>query len=909
MLFRTPQPFLFSVLFTAVCAVTTFAQSLKHERYELKNGLTVILHEDHSLPIAGVNLWYRVGARDEPPGRSGFAHLFEHLMFMGTRRVPGSDFDNLMENGGGSNNASTSLDRTNYFSSGPSSILPLLLWLDADRLEDLGVNMTKEKLDLQRDVVRNELRQVVENTPYARAYEATYQLLYPAGHPYHNGVIGTHQDLEAANVDDVKNFFASFYAPSNCAIVVAGDFDPAKIKPLVEEHFGSIPRGNTSPQRAATAPKLDSVLRTSMIDKVQLPKLAMSYHSPANYAPGDAEMNLVGLLLADGKNSRLYKRLVVQDQTAASVTAAQDAAALGSVFRIEVLAKPDADLSAIEKVVDEEIAKFIAEGPTAAELAQRAATIEMGMLTALQSVMARADKLNEYFYAWGEPDSLQRDLDRYRKATPDAVKRWAREVLTPNARLIQRVLPEEPVRPESGPREKRPADFASTNFVPPLPQTIKLANGMPVYVWSRSDLPLIACQVLIDPGHPVDDAGKAGLTSLLATMTQEGAGDRDGAAFAEALQALGASMNAGADYESLSVSLQVLARNFEPAAALLADALMRPRLDAKDWERVKALHIDDLKQQDEEPQAVAPRVASRLLLSPGNPLAWPIDGTVDTVQTLSHDDVQKARGYLLRDGFAKVLIAGDISPEAAKSVLDKTLGTWNVKSSTAHGPTDSSFAPVPDGQNGPRVFIVNRPAAVQTVLHFAAPGPKFADAERVDMELANIILGGSFTSRLNRNLREVHGYTYGARSRIGPRERLGTFRASTAVRAEVTGPALKELLGELTRIASGDVSAEELQKARETFKNDSAQTYATLGGIVGENANLIINRGGFDSVKADLSRAGEATTASLNAAASKTVRLNRGVLVLVGDKELILEQIKDLGLGTAVEVDAQGRAK
>ncbi len=902
MLNRTLSSALVPALIVCCSAVCAQGQSLQHEKYQLPNGMTVILHEDHSLPVAGVNIWYRVGARNEPKGRSGFAHLFEHLMFMGTRRVPGSDFDNLMEAGGGSNNASTALDRTNYYSSGPSSILPLLLWLDADRLEDLGVNMTKEKVDLQRDVVRNELRQSVENAPYARAYEASYQIMYPEGHPYHTGVIGTHQDLEAATTDDVKNFFATFYAPENASLVVAGDFKSVEIKPLIERLFGSIPRGNSPAPRLADPVKMTGVVRRSMIDKVQLPKIAYAFHSPGSYAEGDAEMNLAGAILSEGKNSRLYKRLVMDDKTAVSVSAQQDQAALGSLFRVEVMTRPDADLAAVEKALDEELAKFASQGPTAEELKQRASTVELSLLSSLQSVMARADKLNEYQYYLGQPDSLQRDLDRYRKATPDGVKAVAKRVLTPDARLIMRVLPEEPDRPETGPREKRPADSAANEFTPPLPAKVELSNKIPVYVWTRKDLPLVTAELLIDPAGPVDEPGKAGLAGLAAAMTQEGAGDRDAAAFAQALQSLGATMGAGVDYDSVALTLSTLSRNFDAAAGLMADAALRPRMQEADWDRVKRIHLDDLKQQDEEPAIVAPRVASRMLMSDGNPYGLSLDGTEKTVSTLTLADVKQAHQRLFSGAGARLLVAGDITPEQAKSALEKAFGKW--------APTGSSSAPKAQlgfrSGDKMRVYIVDRPGAVQTMLHFAAPGPKFSDPARVDLELANIIVGGSFTSRLNRNLREVHGYTYGARSRVGARRDLGTIRAYSAVRADVTGLALKEFLSELKRAASGDISAEEVQKARETYGNDTAESFGRLGGIVADAAELLIAGAPLDTTAADLKAALKAGVEGLNRAASANISLDRGVLVMVGDKKLILTQIKDLGLPMPIEVDEQG---
>jgi len=332
-----------------LAAVFAPAQTFPVEKFTLKNGMIVILYPDHSLPVASVNIWYRVGSKDELPRRSGFAHLFEHLMFMGTERVPNGEFDRVMEAAGGSNNASTGEDRTNYFSSGPASLLPTLLWLDADRLEDLARTMDQKKLDLQRDVVLNELRQTYENQPYGRAELAIQYLLYPAAHPYHFPTIGTEEDLKAAQVNDVKDFFATYYTPSNASLVVAGDFDSKAIRLLVEKLFGSLPRGADVPRRQVPPAALDGVKRGVAFDKVQLPQLSFAYHAPKAFGPGDAETDIVAAVLADGKSSRLYKRLVVDDALATSVTANNASELLDSVFRIDVQTRPDADLDRVNR--------------------------------------------------------------------------------------------------------------------------------------------------------------------------------------------------------------------------------------------------------------------------------------------------------------------------------------------------------------------------------------------------------------------------------------------------------------------------------------------------------------------------------------------------------------------------------
>ncbi|MBL8763918.1 MAG: insulinase family protein [Phycisphaerae bacterium] len=872
------------------------AQDAPCQKYTLPNGMTVILHEDHSLPVATVNIWYRVGAQDEPPGRSGFAHLFEHLMFMGTRRVPGNQFDVLMETGGGANNASTDLHRTNYYSWGPSRLLPTLLWLDADRLEDMGLQMTQDKLDKQRDVVRNELRQTVENAPYGKASEALWKLLYPPNHPYSNGVIGTHEDLEAANVANVKDFFANFYVPRNASLVVAGDFDSALIRPLVDRLFGDLPGGQPVSRKYAppTDPipvRLDGVKRFTAIDKVELPKIEYSYHGPVAFGPGDAEMQLAASVLAGGKSSRLYRRLVVEEKVASEVSASQQGFPLGGLFQISIMAAPTADLDRVERLADEVIAAFLAEGPSVEELERQKATIELNILSSLQSVERKADRLNEYEYYWGEPDSFKRDLERYRAATPALVREWSVRTITPAARVVIRVLPQEPVR-ASAARDTRPADANAAAFAMPAMRSFTLGNGLKVLVCPRADLPLVSMRLLLQPGGYLDRAESKGLTSITAQMLGEGAGDLDARAFADAVQAIGATFASSADRESVSVSATVLKRNLDRAASLLGDAVLRPRFDASEWERVRRITVDEIRQALEAPPVIAATVGERLFFGDDEPAGWPVRGTEKSVAAMSLDSVRETHARVARPGYATLMIAGDVTPEAAQRLAERTFGGW------AAGPAATPAAPgAPAGKaEGPRVVIVDRPGATQTTIRFVGPGVPLRDDSRVTRRLLNTILGGSFTSRLNQNLREDHGYTYGARSAQDMGVFAGTVTAGASVKSAVTGAALVEFFKEFDRLRAGDVTDAEAAKARETVRNDTVRGFAGLAGLLNAAEERLTCGLPLESIASDLAAMGSVGAKELNVGAKRMLAFESGVLVLVGDRTTIEQALKTPGL-------------
>ena len=404
---------------------------IPYTQFTLANGLNVIVHQDRSLPVASVNLWYHVGSKNEVPGRTGFAHLFEHVMFEGSGHVQEGDFDNLLESAGGVNNGSTSTDRTNYWENVPSNALELALWLEADRMGFLLETMTQEKLDLQRDVVKNERRQSVDNQPYGRAYESVYETLYPSGHPYHWPVIGSMDDLSAATLDDVKGFFRTYYAPNNASLAIAGDVEVREVRRLVEKYFGDFPAGPPIPPVVAPDPTLAVDRPLVLEDAVQLPRLYVAWHAPKVFTQEDADLDVLASVLTDGKSSRLYKRLVYDEQIAQDVSAFQEGMELGGTFWVVATAKPDVGLDRLAAVIREELARVAADGVRPEELARALNGIETDFVRSLQRVGGfggKADRLNEYHFLAGTPGYVRKDLERFRGVTvegvADAARRW-----------------------------------------------------------------------------------------------------------------------------------------------------------------------------------------------------------------------------------------------------------------------------------------------------------------------------------------------------------------------------------------------------------------------------------------------------------------------------------------------------
>ncbi|HYL21177.1 MAG TPA: pitrilysin family protein [Gemmatimonadales bacterium] len=423
------------------------AQSLRvpYQTFTLPNGLQVVLHEDHSVPVVAVNTWFHVGSADEQPGRTGFAHLFEHIMFMGSEHVPTGEFDRQLEAAGADNNGSTTEDRTNYYEDGPANALALMLYLDSDRLGFLLPEITPDKVDLQRGVVQNERRQSYENRPYGLAQENILQRLYPADHPYHWPVIGSMADLQAATIEDVRRFFQTYYTPNNATLAIAGDITPRDARRLVERYFGDIPRGPAVTRRPPPAVRVPDVVNAVIEDRVQVPRVYDAWHTVKAFAPDDATLDVVANVLAGGRSSRLYRRLVYELQIATDVVAFQDGSRIDGKFEIYATARPGHALGELQEVIDEELKKLADQGPTVREVARAQNGFEAQFLSRMERVGGfggKADQLNFYNYFVGTPDYFQKDLDRYHRVTLATVQQAVRTYLVAPHRVVLSVVPQ-----------------------------------------------------------------------------------------------------------------------------------------------------------------------------------------------------------------------------------------------------------------------------------------------------------------------------------------------------------------------------------------------------------------------------------------------------------------------------------
>jgi predicted Zn-dependent peptidase len=571
---------------------------------------------------------------------------------------------------------------------------------------------------------------------------------------------------------------------------------------------------------------------------------------------------------------------------------------------IEATAKPGVELGRIEQAIDEVLAVYRDTGPTAEELERHKAKIEYAAVNQLQSVLAKADALNRYQFHFGEPNSFRRDLDRYRNASTDQVQAWSQKVLTPGARLILRVLPEIEV-PAPDPRDQRPATGSQDKpFSPPTPEEFALSNGIKVLLFHRAELPLVELRAVLECGSIDDPPQKAGRAALTASMLDEGAGSLSAMQFTNAVDQLGASLSFDATRQYTLGHLSVLRRNFEPALRLLGDAVKAPRFEPAEWKRVQALKVESLRRNQDDPSAVASLVGMRSFFGDDHPYGRPTGGTPESVAALTLDDIRTFHDRAYVPARMTLLVAGDLAADEAKRYLEQTFGNWVPDARPLER------VEIAEPQPGPlRVVLVDKPDSVQTVIRFFLPGAAYGDPNRVKLTLLNTILGGSFTSRLNQNLREEHGYTYGAGCRYMMDPDIGFFIAYSNVQAEVTGDALKEFLKEFASIRSGDITAEEVDKARANFRTDVVQNHEDLGSVLQSAITLLRGERPFDGLAADLKASSVVSRDELNSLAGGAIPLEKGVLILVGDRQTILDQIRGLNLPEAIELTVTGDSR
>jgi zinc protease len=899
--------------------------SLNFEKYTLSNGLDVILSQDRRLPLVAVNVWYHVGPANEEPGRSGFAHLFEHLMFQGSKHTPPDSHFQMLEAAGATGiNGTTDYDRTNYFETVPSNRLELALWIESDRMGYLLDTIDESAFGNQQDVVRNERRQTTENRPYGIADEALVQMLYPKGHPYYGNVIGSHQDIQAAGLDDAKQFFKRYYAPNNASLAIVGDFDPAHVKQLVEKYFGTLKRGAPVPPINVTTPPLTSERRRIVGDRVELPRVYMAWLTPPIFRPGDADGTIVADILGGGRASRLYKKLVYEKQIAQDVNVRQESLLLGSQFRIQATARPGHSAEELERAIDDELQQLMTRPPGPMEIERALNGIEMRLIQRLEAFGGFggvADRLNLYNHYLGTPDYLRKDMERYRAVTTDSVLAFVREQLKPSARAVVHAVPGTPDLGQQVPTPRQPqtpagegaesinVDEPWRNEAPnpgaarplkiPSPETTTLANGMTLMLSPRAGLPIVTANFVLKTGSEANPIETPGLAAFTVSMLDQGTSTRNAVQIAEEAAQLGATVAPSSSMDGIFVATRALKKSFPAALALAADIALRPSFPTEEIERQRAIRLGQLVQQRENPNALAGKVVASALYGARHPYGYVELGTEASVAAITRDAMIGFWKQNFTPNSAALVVAGDISMAELKPLAEKVFGSWPT------GMPVKNALPTPPTTER-RVVIVDRPGAPQTQLRVAAVGAARSVSDYYAIEVMNAAFGGLFSSRINMNLREEHGYSYGAFSQFDFRRGPGPFQVAGGVRTDATGPAVSEIFEEIRAVIGLPLRPDELQRARDSLTQSLPGDFETSARAAGTFAAVYLYDLGADYFSRYVERVNAVDGDSALAAARRYLVPERMVVVAVGDRAKIEPDLRKLGLGRVEIFDSRG---
>ena len=896
------------LLLLCALAIGAFAQdhdiNISYQKFVLDNGLVLIVHEDHKAPIVAVNVWYHVGSKNEKLGKTGFAHLFEHLMFGGSQHAPGSYIQALEVVGATDMNGTTNFDRTNYFENVPTSALDYTLWMESDRMGYL--DLSQKTLDLQRGVVQNEKRQG-ENEPYRLTEEYIPANTYPAGHPYSWDVIGEMADLDAASFKDVQEWFKTYYGPSNIVIVLAGDIDVKTAREKVEKYFGNIPAGPPVTHQQAWIAKMSGVHRSVTQDRVPLPRVYKIWNVP-QFGSADADyLDLVSACLGQGKTSRLYKRLVYDDQIASDVAVYTDAKEIGGQFYIQVTARPGHNLDEVEKEIDEELARFLKEGPTEQELRRVETQYVASFVRGVERIGGfggKSDRLAQYAVYTGNPDGYKITLKRVREATPEDLRGAANRWLADGV-YIAEVLPFPDYKTASNDadRSSPPTLGAPPELKLPKLQRAALSNGLKVILAERHDVPLVNFWLAADAGYAADQFATPGTAKLMARLLIDGTRTRNALEINDQTAMLGAELGGYSNLDFSYVGLSALKAKLDASLDLFSDVILNPSFPQADFNREQKRQLDAIQQEQKNPFLMALRVFPGLLYGPGHAYGNPLtgSGTAASVQKITRDEVMKFHQVWFRPNNATLVVVGDTTLAETTPKLEKLFAGWKAGEVPMKNVAAVQLAPKPV------VYIVDKPGASQSVIlagHVAAPPNT---PQEIAIQAMNDDMGGTFSSRLNMNLREDKHWAYGANSVVVGARAQRPFIVFAPVQTDKTKESLLEINKELRAIlADRPVTAEELARiqANETLSLPGSRE--TLN-AVGFSITDLLQFGWPDNYYDTMSGKIRALkTSDLDAAAKQVIHPDNIVWVVVGDRVKIESDIRELNLGKVRLIDADG---
>ncbi len=895
-----------ATLFLSAPAAAESEALIPYEVFTLKNGLRLVVHEDHKAPIVAVNIWYHVGSRNERPGQTGYAHLFEHLMFQGSKHSGGEQIELLEKVGATDLNGTTWFDRTNYFQTVPVGALDRVLFLESDRMGHLLEAIDQAVLDEQRGVVQNEKRQG-DNQPYNKIWEELQKQVFPPGHPYSWETIGSMEDLEAASLEQMQNWFRTYYGPNNAVLVIAGDVTAAEVLKRVDYWFGNIPPGPPLTVQSEWIPKHAIERRQILQDRVPQDRIYIAWPGPRWGSNDASQLGLAADILANGKNSRLYERLVYRDQLATDVGMAAYFLEIAGMQIIELSVKPGVDPAVVEKIAREELAEFLREGPSKAELQREQTQQRAGFLRSIETIGGFGGKsavLAENMVYGGNPGLYQQALAEIAAATPqsvrDSAQRWLDQppyvgYVTP--------YPDLQTTGKEADRTKLPEPLTPKQASFPAFASKTLDSGMRIIVVQRTGVPVIDMSVVFDSGYAADNPERSGEASVAMAMLDEGAGDLDALEISAQLASLGATLGAGAGLDTAAVTMSALSENLDASLDLFAEVILNPSFPADELERLRAQYLTLIQQEKSEPVSMALRVLPGLLYGENHAYGKPLtgSGTEATIGAIQRADLVNWHATWFRPNNATLIVVGDTSIDKIAPRIEKLFSGWEP----AAVPT-KNIAEV-NTVNDDVIYLIDKPGAEQSIVFAGQLVVPMANPDEIAIEAFNDILGGTFSSRINLNLREEKSWSYGARSTIVPARAQRPFFAYAPVQTDKTAASLAEILREIKEIrATNPPSQDELQRVQSSSTLSLSGQWETNAAVLAALAKIVAFELPDDYWSTYPEKLTDLSLEQVTAAGSKLLDPSQLTLVVIGDRARISRDLEALNEGDIRLIDVDG---
>jgi zinc protease len=907
------------------------ALSIPYEKYTLANGLTVVLNEDKSDPIAALAVYYHVGSSREVPGKTGFAHLFEHMMFQKSENVGEDQLFKNIQGAGGTLNGSTSQDRTNYYEVVPKNALEMALWMESDRMGYLTNTVTKAALVNQQNVVQNEKRESVDNAAYGFNYGLIAKNVYPKGHPYSWTVIGEMEDLASASVEDVRAFHKKYYAPNNATLVISGDINKEEVKALVEKYFGEIPSGEVIEKRGPAPATLASTAKLYHEDNfAKAPQLTIVFPTVERYSKDSYALNFLGDILSGTKKAPLYVVLVKDKKLTSRVMARNGSQELAGTFTISVGANPGVNLSDVEKAIAEGMAKFEKDGFTEEDLTRIKAGYESSFVNRFASVQSKAFTLAEYTMNTGDPEYYKKDLEAIQAVTMGDVKRVyekyikgknfvqtsfvpkgqinliaegsvnagiVEEDVTKAAEVKSDAVAEGPVvkTPSKFDRSVKPVAGPDPSVTVPQVWTSSLSNGLKILGIQQNELPLIQYSIVIDGGHISEDLSKAGISNLVASLMNEGTKNKTPEQLEDAILLLGASIRISSGNEDITVDVSTLTKNFEKTIALVEEMLLEPRWDEEQFGLAKSRIINTLKRNQASPDYLANTTLNKLIYGDNNILAVESSGTESTVNSITIDDLKSFYNKNFSPSISKLLIAGDIDQVKVETAFAGLAQKWQPKDVVL----PEVKMPAPPEKSA--IYFVDVPGAKQSVIAIGGPSIARTNPDYYPVYVTNYKLGGSFNGIFNLILREEKGFTYGARSSVSGYKNYGSFTASSRVRTNSTLESVTIFKTEMEKYRK-TIPQEYVDFTKDALIKGNALRFETLGSLLGMLNNISAYNLPADYVKKEEAFVKGLTVEKVLELADKYIDPAKMYYVVVGDAKTQLKELEKVGLGKPILV-------